>query len=254
MTWAAAGRGVLDRGPRILGALLCALTFSDSPACVAGPPYVTDDPVPTDYRHWEIYTGFQYDNEGLGSANAGVPFSEFNYGAMPNVQVSLSLLATQDANPFGHGSTEFGVKTRLVQESDRTPQISFYPSIETPAMPGRHAVTFLPLWMQKSAGPWTLFGGGGVYLNSGPGERNYTFLGGALQRSISPGIDVGGEVYRQGADGRDGRETTAANLGTTIQVGAYHAFLLSFGRALHGDTTFSGYASYEFALGKESSR
>ena len=23
---------------------------------VAGPPYVSDDPEPTDYKHWEIYT------------------------------------------------------------------------------------------------------------------------------------------------------------------------------------------------------
>jgi hypothetical protein len=48
-----------------------------------------------------------------------------------------------------------------------------------------------------------------------------------------------------------GTDTTAANLGMIAQLGKYHAILFSVGRALHGDDTFSAYASYEFALGPE---
>jgi hypothetical protein len=35
----------------------------------------------------------------------------------------------------------------------------------------------------------------------------------------------------------------------TARVGNFHAILFSVGRALHGDNSFSAYASYKFALG-----
>jgi len=229
----------------IARALLCALISLDASAARAGPPYVTDDPVPTDYRSWEIYTGALYENEGSGAGAASSPFAEFNYGAMPNVQVSAS---------FSSAQNEFGIKTRFLGESSRSPQISFYPSVQIDSMRGAHAVTLLPIWMQKSYGPWTAFGGGGVYLNAGPGQRDYTFVGGALQRTLSPGATIGVELYHQGADTLSDRDTTAANVGAILQVGAYHAILFSFGRALHGDDTFSAYGSYEFALGQRSRR
>jgi hypothetical protein len=217
----------------------------DASASVAGPPYVTDDPVPTNYRSWEIYTGVQYENEVTGNADASAPFAEFNYGAMPNVQTSAS---------FSSAQTELGIKMRFVQESAGSPQISFYPSVQIAAMPGAHVVTLLPVWMQKSYGPWTAFGGGGIYLNAGPGRRDYTFVGGALQRTLSPGTTIGVELYHQGADALADRDTTATNVGAIFAVGAYHAILFSCGRALHGDEAFSAYGSYEFALGPSARR
>jgi hypothetical protein len=221
---------------------------------LAGPPFVTDDPVPTEYRNWEIYTGFLYANDGPQGVSAGLPFAEFNYGAMPNVQVSISSQLTQGnvsgGGPYtyGSGATDFGIKVRFVQESSDLPQIALFPSVQVPATTG-HAVTLLPIWLQKSSGPWTAFGGGGVYLNAGPGMRDYTFVGGALERTLSPGTTIGGELFHQSADTIHDTDTTGANVGAIFQVGAYHAILFSFGRAFHGDNTFSGYASYEFELG-----
>lgn len=227
-------------------------------AAVAGPPFVTDDAVPTDYRNWEIYSGLLYQNDGSGTTAASLPFAEFNYGAMPNVQVSASFDLNEvdrGSMPFsGYGSTEFGIKTRFVQETGGSPQISFYPSVTFPAVAGQHAVPFLPVWMQKYSGPWTAFGGGGLYLNSSPGMRNSTFVGGALERSISPGTTVGGELYHQSSDTIGGRDTTAFNVGMIAQVGQFHAILFSVGRAFTGNDTFSAYASYEFALGPHGDR
>jgi hypothetical protein len=223
-----------------------------SSRAVAGPPFVTDDPEPTEYRHWEIYTGLQYENEGDGEVSASVPFAEFNYGALPNVQVTLSTQSDSDdagtAHRYGYGATEFGLKARFVQESKDRPQIAFYPSVEIPGS-GGHAVTFLPVWLQKSSGPWTVYGGGGLYLNSGPGMRDYSFAGAAVEREISRGITVGGELYHAGAAAVGETDTTAANVGMIAQLGNYHAILFSLGRSLHGSNTFSTYASYEFALG-----
>ncbi len=210
---------------------------------------MTDDPVPTDYRNWEIYTGFQYQNQSSGNVSAGLPFAEFNYGALPNVQVSVSM--ENDDSGFAHllAVTEFGIKTRFIEETAWRPQVSFYPSVEIPTASGQHAVPFLPLWLQKSAGPWTVFGGGGLYLNSGPGQRDYTFLGAALNRPISPATTIGAELYHQSPSTAGGSDLTAANVGIVSQVGALHALLFSIGRGLHGPDTFSAYASYEFELG-----
>jgi hypothetical protein len=238
---------------RTVGLAVSIIASFCTPRAVAGPPFVTDDPEPTEYRHWEIYTGFQYDNEGSDGVLASVPFAEFNYGAMPNVQVSTSLPFDDDhtsgGHRYGYGGTEFGVKVRFVQESYNRPQISFYPNIEIPAMCCDHAVTFLPLWMQKSSGAWTAFGGGGLYINTGPGLRDYTFVGGAVERVISPVTTLGVELSYQGAPTIGGTETTAARFGLTTQIGPYHAMLFSLGRSVHGDSEFSAYASYEFALG-----
>ncbi len=242
----------------LLALLSSLLAFSLPSVASAGPPFVTDDPVPTEYRNWEIYTGFQYQNQCCGVVTASVPFVEFNYGAMPNVQVSITLpfehndTTTGPAN--GYGTTEFGIKTRFVQESDDRPQIAFYPSVQIPTAVGEHVVTFLPLWLQKSWGPWTAYGGGGVYLNAGPGDRNSTFVGGTLERAISPATTIGAEIYRQGPQEIGALDMTAANVGMTAQIGAYHAILFSFGRAFHGNNTFSAYGSYEFELGPQKPR
>jgi hypothetical protein len=237
-------------------AFLTLLFVALSTSCaLAGPPFVTDDPEPTDYQHWEIYTGFQYENDGNGKSSLSAPFAEFNYGAMPNVQVSfatqLEEVNTGNASLHGYGVTEFGLKTRFVQETEGSPQVSFYPSVQVPSVAGEHAVPLLPIWMQKSWGRWTAFGGGGLYLNSNPGMRDSTFAGAALERAISPGVTVGAELYHQSADEIGGSDTTAANIGMIAQAGHYHAILFSVGRALHGPITSSAYASYEFALGPE---
>jgi hypothetical protein len=218
------------------------LTFLNLSRALAGPPFVTDDPVPTDYRDWEIYAGVQYENATDGDTPFGAPFLELNYGAMPNVQVSMS-------TALGDDGTQFGIKTRFVHEAGGWPQISFYPSVSFPTAAGDHAVTFLPLWLQKSSGAWTAFGGGGVYLNRGPGERDYTLFGLALERTLASHVTVGAEIYHQSADAIGGTDTTAANLGAIAPLGRYHAILFSAGRGLHGNDAFSAYASYEFALG-----
>ena len=253
--FAAYSARVILRRARVLACAIVAFAALSTAQATAGPPYVTDDPDPTEYRHWEIYSGFQYENDGSGNSTASVPFAEFNYGAMPNVQVSISgqlnVVRSGSGDRDEYGVAEFGIKTRFVQESGSSPQVSFYPSVQTPAAPGAHAVPFLPIWLQKGFGPWTAFGGGGVYLDSSPGMRDSTFVGGALERSISPGTTVGAEIYHQSADTIGGTDTTAANLGIIAQVGNYHAILFSAGRSLHGDDTFAAYASYEFALGPE---
>ena len=56
----------------------------------AGPPFLTDDPEPTETGHWEIYGPFA-ESEGKGADFQGAVGTEINYGAAPGVQITLEL-------------------------------------------------------------------------------------------------------------------------------------------------------------------
>jgi hypothetical protein len=129
-------------------------------AAWAGPPYLTDDPVPVAYRNYEIYIGYEGEY-GNGESETSVPFAEINYGPLPNVQIAGSFSLSRSSED------DFGIKYRFIPESASRPQVAFYPSI------GNSQGLFLPLWAQKSVGRITLFGGGGWSRNISAGGRNY---------------------------------------------------------------------------------
>jgi hypothetical protein len=62
--------------------LLCSLTP------LAGPPFVTDDPEPVDYQHWEFYVASQHVETSDGWSGTA-PHVELNYGAITNLQLHL---------------------------------------------------------------------------------------------------------------------------------------------------------------------
>ena len=147
---------------------LVAAAFFSLPAW-AGPPFETDDPEPTDFRHWEIYLGstaIQMGNDFWGTA----PFLELNYGAFPDTQLSLTQQAAFNFSStggryFGYGDTLAGIKYRFLHESAEIPQAAFFPQVNLPTGNAAQGLGFgqtqvlLPLWLQKSWGPWTTYGG-----------------------------------------------------------------------------------------------
>jgi len=108
------------------------LAFACTAVARAGPPYLTDDPEPVPYRHYEIYVGYEALYQP-GNDQSSIPFAEVNYGPFPNVQISGSFplsyaTAANGSMRYGAGDLDFGIKYRFVQESATTPQVSFYPS------------------------------------------------------------------------------------------------------------------------------
>src|SRR3982074_3042164 len=71
---------------------------------LAGPPYVSDDPEPTNYKHFEIYT-FSNGTASRGDIG-GASGIDFNYGAAPNLQLTATLPMGFD-NPAA-GNASFG--------------------------------------------------------------------------------------------------------------------------------------------------
>jgi len=66
---------------RTLPFLLAVLAVSPASA---GPPFLTDDPEPTETGHWEIY-GPLVEADGKGADYSGSAGVELNYGAAENL-------------------------------------------------------------------------------------------------------------------------------------------------------------------------
>lgn len=216
---------------------LAALTLGSVAApAVAGPPYLTDDPVPTDTGHWEIYAFAS--GEGHRSdldADAGL---DLNYGAVRGVQLTATLpLSFSHARLAGwHGGTgdvELGAKYRFLADEKSGFSAAIFPRIILPTAahsPGERARLLLPLWMEKDfKGGTSLFGGGGFELNPGSGNRNFWQAGLALTQDVSERLSIGAEVTRQGADTVGGTAQTRAGLGTIVKLNEHYALLLSGG-------------------------
>ncbi|GAC1310548.1 MAG: hypothetical protein NVSMB21_18630 [Vulcanimicrobiaceae bacterium] len=240
---------------RTLGyALALALASGRLPA-VAGPPYVTDDPEPATYRSFEFYLAPQFVRSGA-SASGSAPTVDINYGLLREVHVTAALpLAFSRSEPgptaIGVGDAQLGVKYRFVRETPRLPQIAFYPSVSistgasTTGLGSGAVQTFLPLWAQKSFGPSTVFGGGGLHLDPSVGHRTWWYAGAVVTRALSRDLSVGAELYRTTPVTWDGRGTTGASLGVTRAFGELHTLLFSLGRSYGDGVGFSAYAAYE---------
>lgn len=214
-------------------------------AVLAGPPFLTDDPEPVDYQHSEFYVFGTYDEASDGHATTG-PALEYNYGAFPEVQLHV-VIPFMRVSPgsgsaeSGFGDTEIGVKYRFVDEIDDRPQVGVFPMVEAPTGdPARglgngQAWYRLPLWIQKSWGPWTSYGGVGYAINHAPGMQNNWFGGWLLQRDLSDAVTLGGELFRQQADTRGGEGATLLNLGGIYNMaGCGCSLLFSGGHSIAG--------------------
>ncbi len=224
-------------------ALVAALaTSAVAGEALAGPPFITDDPEPVDLGHWEVYA-FSAGAVGSHDATGDGPSMEINYGAAPNLQLHLIAnfaydLPSGGPAEFGLGDTELGVKYRLLDPApaDWWPEIGVFPLLEVPTGQARRGLgagyyqAFLPVWAQKNFGKWTTYGGGGYWINPGPGNRDYWYAGWELQRQITDKLMLGGEVFHTTSNmvGRSG--VTGFNLGGQYDFDEHHHLLFSAGQ------------------------
>lgn len=237
-------------------ALLAAVLVMTSRTALAGPPFMTDDPEPIEYQHSEAYVYSTYDKGPNGSKQTQLPAFEYNTSPIEDIHLHLAVPFT-NLNPadasaarYGIGDTELGIKYRFVHETDAHPQVGIFPMLELPTgnadrgLGNGRAWWAFPVWLQKSWGDWTTYGGGGRALNSAAGMRDYTFGGWLLQRNVTNNLILGGELFAQGATSDEGQHATFFNVGgyyNNIDACGGCSLLFRVGHSVAGETHTTGY-------------
>jgi hypothetical protein len=240
-------------------AFVSLVVASGSGRALAGPPYNTDDPEPVEYRHWELYLASQNSHDRDGWTGTA-PHVEVNYGVVPNVQLHLIAplaysVPNDGRSAYGFGDTELGIKYRFVQEQKWVPQIGTFPLLEVPTG-SRHlglgngtVQVFLPLWLQKSFGLWTTYGGAGFWIDAGRPDRHWWYFGWLVQRQVFQGFTLGAEIFHLTPRERGTEHDIRFNVGALIDFSDEHHLLLSAGRGFAGPNLFQGYIAYQATLG-----
>lgn len=249
---------------RWLLALACAVACL-STAALAGPPFQTDDPEPVEYKNYEFYT-FGTADHTAGETDTAGPAVEFNWGAVPNVQLHIILPAAAifpSAGPrqFGLGDMELGIKYRFVQEGKHRPMIGTFTMFEIPTGNAAKGLGLgktwykVPIWLQKSFGPWTTYGGAGITVVNTPGFRNYPFVGWLVQRDLGRKLTLAAETYYHGPEGPAAPQIRPATL---LDIGGYYKFrdpgfqlLFSYGHTVVGQKETYAYLGLYWTWGKK---
>ena len=232
----------------VIVAAALALGASSQPA-LAGPPFVTDDPAPTDFGHWEIY------NFAIGvhtpGDTAGEAGFDLNYGAAKDMQLTLVLPLAYDDSPDGRvssGTVEMAVKYQLLHQDREGLDLAVFPRLFLPTagrdLGSSHAALLLPIWVQRDVGKWSLFGGGGYEINPGPDQRNFWTGGVTLLREVNARLSIGAEVYHQTPDAFDARPFTGANLGVLYRLTPHWSLLAAGGPGLQNAASQGRYDFY----------
>ena len=243
-----------------------ATLFLVSSPTFAAPPYRTDDPEPTDYQHFELYnhsTGVHVS----GDTNGFLPAVEFDYGIMPETQLTIVAPMAFDRavgapRKWGYGDMDVGVKYRFIDQdkNDWRPSVAAFPTVEIATGDARRGLgtgntrTLLPVWLLKDIGDWTISGGGDYWINPGSGNRNYWFFGSLLQRKITDQFKIGAEIFHQTADKADGKDSTGFNIGGVYDFTDHYHLVFSVGRGIqHAKETneFSWYIGFEVTGGDD---
>ncbi|HEX4065167.1 MAG TPA: transporter [Acidobacteriaceae bacterium] len=259
-------------------ALFAALALAVPRLWAQGPPYQTDDPVPVDLHHYEFYIFGAADGTPVEMDSVGPAF-EFNWGAVPRVQVHAILPwgvvaplnhpvyaaegAGQGPTEFGLTDMELGAKIAYIKESKHIPQIGTFTMFEMPTGNydkglGIGKVWYkLPVWLQKNIGSWLLDGGAGETVVPQVGYRDFPY-GGFLLKYTFPGdrLEFGGEVFSHGKEGFAAPQTQAS---TMVDLGGYYhfkhnpneQFLFCYGHSVAGQTENYAYAGMYWTWGKD---
>ena len=235
-------------------AFAIALLALSHPA-LGGPPYVTDDPKPTDYKNFEIYLF-----NGGTQTRGGIGFSsglDFNYGAIPDLQLTAVVPMGFNSpaggkTATGLGNIELAAKYRILHQEDFGWDVAVFPRVFLPAgsplVGERHTSLLLPIWIGKDFGNWSTFGGGGCEINHGGESQNLCVMGWALTRQVLPELQVGVELYHQTADTRGGRATSGVGGGIIYDLGEHYHLMGSVGPGIQNAGETNRYTWYTALL------
>lgn len=240
----------------------------------AGPPFQTDDPTPVDLGHYEFYIFGTVDGTPAELDPTGPAF-EFNWGAIPNVQIHAILpfgAALPSNNPvyapggtgpstYGLTDTELGVKYGFIKQTKNRPQIGSFTMFEMPTGNSTKGLGVgrvwykLPIWVEKEFGPWSLCGGVGYTVVPQTSYDNFLYGGFLVKREINKKLEMSAELFSHAREGLAAAQTQAS---TMIDAGGYYHFkspglqlLFAYGHSIAGQTENYGYLGLYKTWGKD---
>jgi Putative MetA-pathway of phenol degradation len=227
-----------------------------------GPPYQTDDPEPTEYRHFEIYffAGGTATRSGSGQL-AGI---DLNYGVAPEFQLDVVVPAgfgdagavlpvgfgnaEQGQNAVSLGNVQLALKYRFLHQRDIGLDVAFYPRVFLPAGPNAAGESvpslFLPIWLEKDLDAWSIFGGGGYQIDRGGNYQDSYQLGLAVTREVLPHLQIGAEVYYQSPNTRGGLATAEIDGGFIYDLSDNFHLMASAGPGIENANETDRYSWY----------
>lgn len=187
---------------------------------IAGPPFVSDDPQPTPYRQFEIYTFNSGTNTRDGTG--GETGVDFNYGAAPDLQLTATLPAGFDQSVAGGtrsgiSNIELAAKYRFLHQNTFGLDVAVFPRAFLPSgsntIGDNHASLLLPVWVEKDwEGGWSAFGGGGCVFTA-IRSADFCFAGAVLTYQLMPKLQVGAELFHQTATSQGNPASSSVGVG-----------------------------------------
>src|SRR6201986_2506722 len=222
---------------------------------LAGPPYVSDDPEPTDYHHFEIYTF----NQGTATRDgiAGESGIDFNYGAAPDLQLTATVpigfeQPVGGGTSFGMSNIELAAKYRFLHQDGFGLDVSVFPRIFLPSgsnlVGDNHASLLLPVWVQKDwSGGWSAFGGGGCTVSEFRAV-DFCQAGAVLTYQLLPKLQLGAGLFHQTADSSGTPATTSLGIGWRYDLSDNYHLLGYVRRAIENTNETDQYSWYASVL------
>ncbi len=108
------------------------------------------------------------------------------------------------------------------------------------------ATVLLPIWLQKTVGPWTTYGGGGYRIRTAAADADRWFFGWQVQRRMGP-VALGVELYRETESARTLAGANGFSVGAVVDMSDVHHLLLSFGTG-PGPQNLHAYLGWQLTL------
>jgi len=220
-----------------LSSFLAVLLIGFGTPALAGPPYVTDDPQPTDDGHYEVYafTGGTATDNGSGG-QAGI---DFNYGGAEDLQLTAVLpfaYAKQrgQAAVTGFGDIELAAKYKFLHQDTFGLDVSIFPRVflptnSNPALGNKHPAFFVPFFVEKDWDAWSVFGGGGCTISRGGDSQDFCQVGLVVARQVLPHLQLGVEIYHQTPDQKGGVQSSGVGFGAIYDLNEHLHLMASAG-------------------------
>jgi hypothetical protein len=196
--------------------------------------------------------------DGIYSGTA--PHVEVNYGAVPNLQLHIIAPmefyhAPAEQTQYGFGDMELGAKYRFVGNDSSLIQIGLFPLVELPTgnasenLGNGKPQVYIPLWVQANfSKKISSYGGGGYWINTVPGSKNYEFIGLQMQYQFVKPANIGAEIYYVTPQTVDGKSDLRFRVGSVIDVTDHHHIMFTIGRSILGDTSLLWYIGYQLTI------